>query len=565
MFSKHLLPLALLAVVLFSCSRESKEPLWEPKSHLGSKDYNGGLFPVWITLKEPVENVSSISWRMGSSRIAYRKQAIDTVKKLITADTAFLYWETPPSPFVKIDSIKADTSSWKYDTTYYYRDTISAIVDGLESPPIIIEVKNILPRIKSISIEGISKPGDSILTIAAHPGDKMEITLSLEKPFKNTFYPKITMPRQMGDLKEESKNDTLLVYVYKWTVPNEPITDSSAYLKIEDSGGYGERLYRVNLIVYTEFGSVWIAAEKEIVKYSPTGTEVARINDNFNLISDIAVNSNNGRLYVTDQSKSSFSIYDTYGKLLYKNENLFKAPTGVTVNVVSHLNHYVWVADVKDELAPIYEARLRRFVPTAGDSIHPTATASYEISGPITGLSADQFRRDFIWFAIPESDTVGFVRDVALETEPKFMPNIWNRPSMVSHDIKGAAWVADSSRVVAIDTSGNVLAEIKGFDFVSSVSASKGYVWVSDIEKGKVYRFKQPLTGQNINLTVTNGMAVDGFLAPVSISAFVEDGGAWVVDKGAGMVTRLDSLGNKIAYGTGLKLPNIGKTLQKVE
>ncbi len=512
---------------------------------MGSKDYNGGLFPVWITLKEPVKDANSISWRTGSSRIAYRKQAVNTAK-LITADTAFLYWETDGT---------------KKDTTYTYRDTIFAIVNGEESQPIVIEVKNILPRIIGFSIDGLEQPIDSLLTIAAHPGDRMEISIRLERSLNKAFYPILTMPQKMGTIKlktDKSKGDTLLVY--EWNVPDEIIADSSLYLQIEDSGGYGKRLHKIYLIVYTKFGSVWVASENDIVKYSPTGVEVARISDGF-ISSDIAVNSNNGKLFVTDQSRNTFSIYDTYGKRLYRSDSLFKMPTGVAVNVEGN---YVWVADAKDASSSVFEARLRRYVLT-GDSLS-FAAASYEMSGPVRGLAVDQFQRDFVWFAIPQSDTVGFVRNPALEAEPKFMPNTWNRPFTVSLE-NGIAWVADSSRIVAIDTAGNVLANIKGFGYVNSVSASRGGVWATDTDKGIVYRFKGPFKGTDYDtdLTVANGMRVTGFITPISVSALATDGSVWVVDKEAGKVVRLDSLGNIIASGTGLKQPYLSVTIQKVE
>jgi hypothetical protein len=508
---------------------------------------------------------------------------------------------------VKLDStqIKEDSVvSWKIDTAYYYRDTIFAIVDNeQESLPIVVEIKNILPRIKSLTVGGISQPGDSLLTIAANPGDKLEILLYLEKPFKipfnSAFHPIVTKPSIMGKLTEKSKNDS--VFVYEWAVPNEEISDSSAYLKIEDSGGYGERLYKVHLVVYTECGSVWVAAEKELVKYSPMGTEVARISGNFNSISDIYVNSKNGKLFVADESGNSFSIYNNYGKLLFKDTTLFELPSGIAYDVEGN---FVWVADIEDPSSSY--ARLRRFALIS--DVLSSASAIYEMSdemsGPIKGLSINQFQSNFVWFAIPKSDKVGFTIEPPKPKfiEPKFTPvssssissssrssssvssssvssssrysssvyfsNTWNRPSMVSHDpSNGTAWVADSSRVVAIDTSGYVLAKINGFGSVSSVSASKGNVWVSDILSGKVYLFKGPFRGysQDINLTVISGKDIDGFIAPISVSAYNADGGAWVIDKEAGMVVRLDSSGKEIASGTGLKQPILGKTLQKVE
>jgi hypothetical protein len=519
---------------------------------LGS-DYNGGLFPVWIALKEPVMNAESIRWKTGTSIIAYRTQAINS-KNLITADTAFLYWDEPPPLFVKIDSteITRDTAkSWKLDTTYYHRDTVFAIVDGQPSLPIVIEVKNILPRIRKVTLGGVEQPGDSLLTIAAHPGDRMEIFIHLENPFNNAFHTELEMPEKMSGLRQKSRSDSL--WVYEWTVPNEAIADSSIYLRVKDSGGYGERLYKVYLVVYTEFSSVWVASDNELVKYSPTGAEVVRISDGFNSISAIAVNSNNGKLFVTDHSRNSFAIFDYYGKPLYKNDSSFKSPTGVAVDVE---RHYVWIAD---------ETRLHRYA-LLNDTIS-FADVDYEMFDPVKGLSINQFEKDFVWFTIPEVDTVGFIRDPVSEP-PRFIPYNWNRPYMVSHDpSSGIAWIADSSRIVAIDTTGRILANISGFKEVRSVSASGGSVWAADIQTGTVYRFKGPFSGSplDLNSTINNGMPVRNFLSPVSISAFSADGGAWVVDNGRGMVVRLDSNGRQIAFGTGLTRPTLGLTLQKVD
>ncbi|MCL2207390.1 MAG: hypothetical protein FWB90_04750 [Fibromonadales bacterium] len=554
---RQILLLLIVFVLLLSCSRESKEPLWEPQSHLNSKVYNGGLFPVWIELREPVKDLDIVSWRTGNSRVAKRTQSVDANTNLIKADTIFLYWDTPPKPTIAI----TQTDSAKFDTTYYYRDTIFAIVDGLESFPIVIEVKNILPRIKSISIDGLERPGDSILTITAHPGYRQKISIRLEKPFNNTFHPIVAMPEIMNGIRLIEPESTDSLWVYEWT-PTEIIADSTS-LQIKDSGGHGERLYKIRLIVYTESGSVWAASENELVKYSYTGTEVARISNGFNSISAIAVNSNDGKLYVTDQSNNTFAIYNTYGKQLYKNNMIFRRPTGVAVNVEGR---YVWVAD---------ETGMRRFT-LDGDSLRMPQAPSDDANainpadstygyGTIRGLAVDQFGKDFVWFAIPQIDTIGYINDLAL----KYLPNKWNRPSMVSLDpATGMAWIADSSRIVAIDTSGKILASIKGFDFVSSISAGKNSVWVTDIEKGRVYRFIGPFTGnaQDTTLTIINGMTVEyKFLSPASVSALAKNGDAWVVAKEAGQIIRLDSLGHIMTSTTGLKLPYLSATLQIAE
>jgi len=559
-FSARILPLlVVLSAFLFTCSRETTEPLWEPQTTLGSKTYNGGLFPVWVTLKEPVNNLSSIRWKTGSSIIAYRSQAvqnIDANTQLILADTAFLYWNELPPPYMVNDS------------TYIYRDTVFAIVNGLESQPIVIEVKNILPRIKKFTVGGLEQFGDSILKVAVNPNERMEISVLLSKPFnKNRSI--VTMPREMKEmgnltLDEEKSDDTL--WVYKWEGPKDTINKMLS-LKIEDSGGYGERLYKVHMIVYTEPGSVWVASENELVKFSSMGTEVARISSGFKYISDMAVNSNDGRLFVADQEKNFIRIYNAYGRLLSEDSS-FVSPTGIAVGAEG-ISAWVWVADSKTK-DTVPQARLRRFEFSGSDSIaklKPTVVSN-EMSGAVKGLSVDQFNRDFVWFVIPESDTIGYTKTGAA-SPPTYVDlsndTAWQRPTMVSYK-NGLAWVADSGRVVAVDPSKKIMAIIKGFRSIPSISACGEGVWASDRETGKVYRFKGPFNGtiSDLKYMVAQGdESSEKFSIPVSVSALTTDCSVWVVDKGYNKVVLLDSLGKFKAFGTGITSPTLGKTLQK--
>lgn len=566
--------MVVLSALLFSCSRESSEPSWEPQSHLGSKTYKGGLFPVWITLKEPISDANSIEWKSERAREAYRSQAIDA-NKLILADTVFLYWDEPPKPDIKIDSSKGTN-----DTTFYYRDTVFAVVNGLKSLPIVIEVENILARIKKITVGGLDQFGDSVLTIAANPNAKMEISILLEKPFNNKIggYPTIEMPKEMEKQLslDESKSSGDTLKVYNWKVPSDTM-DMTLSLKIKDSRAYGERLYKLHMIVYTEQGSVWVAAEKELVKFSSMGTEVARI-DGFESIGDIAVysysNSNYGKLFVADRGGNSIHIYDPYGKLLDKDNTSFQSPMGIAVGVES-AGGYVWVADAIDDAVQPPEIQLRSFRFSSGAKLG-SQVANYPMFGYIEGLSVDQFKSDFVWFAVPERDTVGFT--VENETTPKYVVSndlTWDRPSMVNYDPKNKiAWIADNGasngRVVAVDTSKKVKAIITGFGHVSSISACGNDIWVSDIQRREVYRFKGPFRGDPLDLqyTVAKGEKYEGFSRPVSVSALV-DCSVWVVDNGNNKVVLLDGLGKPEtppkASGTGLKSPILGKAVLIVE
>jgi hypothetical protein len=463
----------------------------------------------------------------------------------------------------------------------------------VESSPIIIEIKNILPKVINLYVGEVKQPGDSTLIIAAHPGDRLEIKLELEQAFSENS-PRVHIPLDafggsMRLIKPPSEND--LSYSWEWIAPNN-IVDDSISLKIEDSGGHGDRLYTIHLISYEEFGSVWVASENEIAKFSPNGSRVLSIRDgNFSYISDVAVHSNTEKLFVVDQYKNSFTIYDTYGTRIYRDSTSLRNPTSVAVDIEGL---YVWIADsvvvtlssssnlgssssVAAAGPPANQSRFRlRAFDFASGAIKGVFYESKEFPGAIRGLSTDQYDRTRLWFTLPETDNVGYVRynHDTKKSEVKYIDNInWNRPSMVSlNPDNGLAWVADSSRIVAIDSSGKLMAVVEGFGFASAVSASKNAVWASDILKGKVYKFDGPFKGDfpRDSLTVAKGTEVDAgnfvFSQPSFVSAFAFDGSAWIMDRGRGGVVRVNNTGRERigSHGTGLR-PLIGKTIQKVE
>jgi hypothetical protein len=574
--AKNLLCLLAFFLLLLSCSREGDEPLWVPETHLGSKDYNGGLFYVWIRLKNPIpvqeQDLNSITWRAGkNAQIAYRKQGLNFSRDIIIADTAVFHWETPPDPTTICVTVDGNC-----EERNIYIDTIFAIVNGVESAPIIIEIKNILPKVTSLKVGGLKQPGDSTLIIAAHPGDKLEIELRLEKTF-NKNSPDVEMPLN-GVLTEKQRSDSL--WSWEWRAPNDTM-DAIIDLKIKDTGGHGERIYKIHLISYYEFGSVWVASENEIAKFSPKGSQVLSIRDeNFINISDIAVHSNTEKLFVVDQYTNTFAIYDTYGNRVYQNKTRLKNPTSVAVDIEGL---YVWIADsivvalssgsnlgssssAAGSTADKYRFRLRAF-DYANGTIEGALRYESGFSGAIRGLSTDKYDRTRLWFTLPEIDTIGYVRYniVTGESEVTRIGG-WNRPSMISlNPDNELAWVADSSRIVAINKNNlNVIAVYKDFGFVSAVSASRDAVWATDIFNGKVYRFNSPFRSEPISAE-QGGREIDpgSFSQPSFVNAYVADGTAWVMDRGKGEVVKVDA-GKRIAAGTGLR-PLIGKTIQKVE
>ena len=419
-----------------------------------------------------------------------------------------------------------------------------------------------MPKIDSVWVDSISQVGDSTITLAVHPGERTEIRFRFSDAY-NTAFPvqDIKWPDGVGTLVTKDQKDSLWSWV--WTAPNN-IIDTVLPLILTDKGGYGTREYKLQLIVYDEAGSAWVVSGTQLVKFSPKGSEVARVAGPFNELSDLVLNSNTtiqNKVWAVDIGSNRLYEYDTYGRLLKRDSANFKSPYSVAVDVDSRR---VWVSAFDHTSGDTTYSKLQSVSVNAADSGAASIGSSYTIPGPVKGLSVDQFAKDLVWFVSPEQNSVGFVRSGA--AKPKIFQDStfgFKRPTVVSFDpVAGYAWIADSSRVTVMDTSGVVHARITGFSFANSLSAGGGVCWVTDILAEKVFRFSKSISG---NHTVSDGLSVDGFMSPAFISTFTLDGGAWVSDRGAGEVVRLDAQGNKIGRGTGLTLPTIIRVQQVIE
>lgn len=533
--------------------------------------YRGGLFKVWVTLSEPVANVSSIRWKTGKADIAKRNTYENETG--ILADTVYLYWDVLPAITVAQSvtsnsalSSQASVSSSSVSesstttTSSRYLDSIAVVVDGIESDVEAVEILNILPKVDSLIVGGITQAGDSVLTLSVHPGERTDVEFFFSDAF-NLDYPvqAIQWPESIGSFDLIQKSDS--VWLWSWNAPNE-LVDTILPLIITDKGGFGTREYNLQLIVYDEAGSAWVISGGELVKYSPKGSEVARIRENYVEVADLVINSNTTiqkKVFVIDIGGNSLYEYDAYGRLLHQDTTTFESPLSVAVDVESRL---LWVSDV-DYSSDTLRSRVRRFSLSNLDSLQSVGT-SYTIPGMVKGLSVDQFERDLVWFVSPEEDFVGYIRN-GTEDARIFDDTIYgfNRPSSVSYDpVSGLAWIADSSRVILLDTAGEIRATISGFEYANSLSAAGGVCWVADILQGAVYRFDQNLTG---NRSTSDALEVNGFISPASVSTYAVDQGVWIADKGAGQVIRLDGKGKQIASGTGLTLPNLIRVHQVIE
>ena len=215
---------------------------------------------------------------------------------------------------------------------------------------------------------------------------------------------------------------------------------------------------------------------------------------------------------------------------------------------------FVWVADRSAGTASGYLSRIRRFDPGSGGDSLRTLALFDSISGPVTSLSMNQFERNDLWFTSAEGDFVGRILDTNMNTYSGSSYS-FNRPRSVSYDAKyGIAWIADSSRVVVLDSAGDVQANITGFTFVSQVSSAPGICWIADMGKNQIVRFKRDVNG---NRKTTDGMVVDGFQGPVALAADPSDGGVWVADTQAGRVVKLNSDGEIVLTVEGMSLPSV--------
>lgn len=544
--------LAAFLLLLLACSDDETSNVPGIHSEANNKKYQGGLMKFWATIPVDIIDEDDVRWKTGAADIAER--FIHRDRNLIDGDTVYLHWEQLPEPKVTLDTTKNDTGGVvSVDSTYEYFDTISVVVNDVESKGIPIEILNILPRVDSIWQGDRSLAFDSTIVLAAHPGEKIQFALATKDTFNLDFRPVFEWP-EFGANFTKMMNDTLEM----WSIvfPNVEV-DSVFEFRVMDTGGYGIRTYLLHVISYREEGTAWVAAGRDLVKFSGSGSEVMRLKDQFRSISDLDIEPNRHEMFVLDRDANAVYYYDTEGRLLGADSSSFVDPLSVAIDVESH---FLWVSDLESTDSVV--SRVRKLDISDPTQFTETGTA-FSIEGPVRGFSINQFERDLLWFVSPESDFIGYIinsRDTAVIFQDGFE---FNRPSMISYDAEsGLAWVADSSRVIVVDTSGTVHARITGFEFANSLSAGGGVCWVSDILAGQIIRFEQSLSG---TVDKSTGLVYNNLVTPTSVSTFARDRSVWVTDQGTGQVHLIDASGNLVSSATGLKLPKLVRVHQVVE
>lgn len=563
------LSIVFLSVVAFSSCSDSSGPNLTPKVNIDSpkKEYRGGLMKLWVQVPGTVTNLDDIRWVTGKATIAERFSQVD--RNEIVADTVYIHWEQPPTMVLTLDSTLNDSGGVEnVDTTVQYFDSIGVVVNDIPSEKIQIEIFNILPKIDSIftgnSAMMTGTVADSTILLAANPGEKVRFSLTASDALDTNYQAVFEWP-EIGDMTVQTLPDDSLV---SWSIrfPTTEV-DTVVEFRVKDTGGWGIRVYNLHFVSYQESGSAWVAAQPDLVKVSRTGSEVKRISGEFRRISDIILNPNSNEMWVLDEDANALYYYNTFGELRNKDTTTFRDPQSIAIDVESG---FLWVSDLVS--AGSDSSQIRRFDLSSPDSLREVGNP-ISLGGPAKALSVDQFERDLIWFVVPETDTIGYLvnNGSSIQTNIFDESNLGfrlNRPSKVSYDpFSGYAWIADSSRVVVIDTTGAVQAHIKGFQFANSISAAGNVCWISDILSGEVIRFTKSqidaVAGDT--LRADEGLSVDTFVSPSSVSTFGKDQSVWVSDKDAGQVYLVGSDGTVLQAIPGLKLPSLVRVHQVIE
>lgn len=215
--------------------------------------------------------------------------------------------------------------------------------------------------------------------------------------------------------------------------------------------------------------------------------------------------SSGGRLWVIDQPSSFVQVYDYGGEQLFTVGYFpfFMKPNCVEVD---RRDGSAWVLDY-------YVNKLRKF-DDGGNLIFETAAGGGE-------------------------------------------PLIRRATSIAVDQTTGACWVADRShsRVLKLGAAGKVLATVTGFRSPRSVSLvrSTGDCWVADELQKRVVKLRADASG-TVSVGGVKLAECGGFDVPWSVAAD-PGGGAWVLDKGAGAVVKVNAAGERVAEVTGFSFP----------
>jgi streptogramin lyase len=211
-----------------------------------------------------------------------------------------------------------------------------------------------------------------------------------------------------------------------------------------------------------------------------------------------------GTLWVIDQPNTRVNIYDYDGELIYTVGSFpfFMKPNCVDVD---GRDGSAWVLDY-------YVNKLRKF------------------------------------------DSFG---NLVYETPAEQEPLVRRGTSIAVAQETGACWVADRAhdRVLKFGEKGKLLATVTGFRSPRSVSLvpGTGDCWVADELANRVVKLPAAVSG-SVKVGNVRLASCGGFDVPWGVAADA-DGGVWVLDKGAGVVAKVNADGGRAAEVTGFDWP----------
>lgn len=541
--------LIALMMLLSSCSQGTEsEGNLVIQTDFSADQYMGGLVKAWVNVGSfgiTLDQDDLINWKVGKGEISKRVSVVSEEDSItIVSDTIWFEWNVAPP--LTLDSTEIDSVTFDIDSVYL--DSVAVDIEGRHSDWMIFNIQNVLPKLDSLYLGGvISAIRDSVIKLYGHPGQLVEFSVTTSDAFQEGLAPRFEFEDVPG-LKQIASDSG---YTFKWQAPDS-IVDDVFDFKVRDESYSGSRKYQMRMITYKETGSVWVGASKDLVKISSTGSEIFRIENQFQEIADISVNPNRIYMWVVDRGQNTLYRFSNSGEMVYSDSATFTQPTAMGVDVQSGA---LWVADLPTSDA----GRIRKFDPTAIDELTEVASITDQ-TGPITSLTIDQYQNDLMFYVVPEGDYISLVRDGALDTN---FQDLVNRPQQISYDAQnGMAWISDSSSVILIDTLGAVQATITGFNFISGLSAGNGEVCIADARGDEIIRFTSTISG---NRQKDDGIVTTGFNTPAGVALSFADNSCWVADSESGSVVKVDTDGNINLRVTGMDQPKTIAVHQGVE
>ncbi len=535
--------------MFWSCTQINDRSKGEPKLKIsGVKDsltYLGGELKLLAVFEEGVE-LSDIQWRAGASDPIYHGYLFDEQGRVLE-DTLWVEWTRLP-PF-SLDSVEVDSAVFRIDTVYF--DTLGVSNALGESNVFKIKIENMNPVADSLYIQGREEPVEfKALQLTAHRGEPLRFNIMVSDPFNAGFAPRIDWVNAPG-IRLVHQIDSL--FTFEWMSPTELMRDT-VEMRVTDSRGAGFRRYEVTRFTYNEGGSIWVSAGERLFKVSPAGDLIFKLNQGFKEISSIAVHPNRPFVFVADRGANQLYTFDYDGALQSVDSSNFRQPEALAIDVQSDR---LWISDRNTS----GQGRLRRFDVSSVDTLGVEAeTGPYQ--GPVSSIGMDQFEADLVWFTIPEADQVGKIRD-GVEDTLYSAGYSFNRPFSISYDAAGAfVWVADSSSVYQLDTTGVVQQTIKGFGRITNVATGPQGACVVDGRKATAHYLPADLSGIT-QYSQTN--PIGNFVLPYGVAYLQGENTCWISDRELGTLFKIDDSGAILVTVPGFDQPGVLAVHQGVE